>query len=1206
MKSANLWMNLALCVLLAGGVSAAQSVIDLTDGAAVQLDAAGNAKGTTYWFHGDGSLTLPSVDVQGGLYEFLPILLATNGVITVDASGLTNCRGLRWSNHLRVDRQLVVKGVDYIEYGSSSAGAYGSTDITYFRADPAFVDAEGAPIAEPAGLTFTNAVTLCTKPTCAWRIAPKCWFWPYVDDALGSPGQTLEVADYNLGIISVNSISADVVKVGANGGLSCRPCFLLWDSSEKGKFWKWGGRTDTWRKDVVLDGGVFYTSSTPVFTLDGSLTGQGRVELRGGNGVTITGDVRVDGDFKVYNKGLVLGAEDVQATVTVSSANKAPISFTQPAVRLTGLAGNSLENCVLTISNNQSLVVGNLSGALSILGGPENCAVTVQNLAADTQLRVADGIALTVAQGSVDKAIELVDANGTSQWSFSGPTTGERMTVPLAVDAGVAAPTLTLGGKLNITGVPANLAALTIAANGDVTGDFPPTVPIHAQGGKWIGAGGWQKKVALWCDASQEDTFTYVGELNPGLQLAVDSPNKIFWWHDCRPDRQDYALAMSRFSTNDWNSSQGKFNVDVYPWMYPSVIADGLNGKSILKCSYGNQTRLGVLTPDKPLQTSRTRSKGTYDGIASQYAIVLARCVHASNGAALLSSDDASLQATGKGYNASIFSNDTLTVYKNGTRVADPTTTPWGNAQWAIYSFTTEGAVVNGLTVAKEPGDNTGGGFDYAEILVFSEMPTEEERKLAEEYLAAKWGLEVSHANTTIAQSVMGCGETVLQVPTRISGMFAGTIDLNGQRLEIPDGKAPIRESEIPDEGRVLWLDPSAAATVVMGSDPAKPAEIEGLYQRDNAAARVENGAGWYCQSAYSENGVTNRRPHLVTASKGGLATTWLDFADAYGCDKDGNNLMFRQLPYREPMANYADISTRVSDGGWGTVSARTFFLVLDTRRGGGTPFCSQAGGGVGSTHTYDVGSRGDNPSWSDPIWGPKTQAQATGGSLRLDGVVVADGTTQGFNGRPEVMFFQPAPGAVQDTVSIKALGMLNVNNSAAQQEIMGEVLLYTNVLDEAISDDIEAYLMKKWLGKARDGYQDFRDATVTGAGTLVVPSFKALPQLGAGFTGDIAVTNEVQTFTFAAGATVATEAVDIATTALALPDEVTVNLVFAQVPDPGVYTLFAANLQGAPAFSLGTVQGFSRPDRLALKWNASAKQLQALIRTQGTSILLR
>ena len=346
---------------------------------------------------------------------------------------------------------------------------------------------------------------------------------------------------------------------------------------------------------------------------------------------------------------------------------------------------------------------------------------------------------------------------------------------------------------------------------------------------------------------------------------------------------------------------------------------------------------------------------------------------------------------------------------------------------------------------------------------------------------------------------------------------------------------------------------------------------------------------GYFMQSAFSEDGVTNRRPHVAIGSRGGAATTWLDFANAYD-DSVNNVLIIRAMPYSTAPTAY-DV------GDWnGGLSVRTAFVVLDSSRGGGTPFVSWANGNGG-----DLRMRGKNPTAADPIWSAGCADALKSGTTRLNGADV-NGTADGFSGAPEVLSFAVDGGA---TVTVKAMACFNVN--AQNQEIMGEALLYRTVLDEGYRSGIEAYLMKKWIGKVPAGFTDFRDVTITGSGVVEVQDMRYMPTLGAGFSGGVAVTTNHLAFAFADSAVVADNAISIPGAMLAFPAEVSVSLAFETSPSAGVrYTLISGSFDAsATEFTIDDVRG-AGSKRLQLVYDEVSHSLCAEVVPRGIAVSIR
>ena len=146
---------------------------------------------------------------------------------------------------------------------------------------------------------------------------------------------------------------------------------------------------------------------------------------------------------------------------------------------------------------------------------------------------------------------------------------------------------------------------------------------------------------------------------------------------------------------------------------------------------------------------------------------------------------------------------------------------------------------------------------------------------------------------------------------------------------------------------------------------------------------------------------------------------------------------------------------------------------------------------------------------------------------------------------------------------------------------------------------------MGKWCGTLPEGYSDLREATVTGAGT-VVASAEKMPRLDAAFAGTAKVTGESAVFDVVidpvaetvTGALVATNAT------LELPASATINVSFTSKPiHGGAWTLVdvgamaTANLEwtvNASVTGMSVVKTVS-PARVAIE-----------VLPAGTTILFR
>lgn len=1119
----------------------------------------------------------------GAPFEIAPIILGTNGAFTVDATALTTYSGLRWSNHVWSDGVITVKGTDRVLFGFQSTSIHSTAMMTAFRTGMTFVDADGEPYAAPGGVTFTNSVTLLADPVCPWRIAAGTWFAPAYPQALGTPGETVELTDWNLCVVKADAIAASRIRVGNGCEMSIHLCTI----GSNDDFFKWGASKGTFTNDVELAGGDLWFDGSASLTVNNAITGAGCVRPYGTGTFTVKGNVDFDGTWNFYGDQLVVGVPALDSVV-YSHSKRGRILFrptgydkSNTVCRIEALTGLSDVTNAVNVQKNQTIEIGSLTGRFRFESTVPNTAAVVERASANAVIRVPDGLDFTLLDADAGVTLILANDNGTGRWTIRGPESDEH--VPATISCTTENASLALDGRLALTGLPSDLAAVDIAAGADVTGDFPLSCAVHSNGGRWsANETAWQRKLALWTDADCPESFIYCTDCNADI---TNDSHKIFWWRDRRPAQTNFTFAMYRFPTNSTS------NIHQYPVLYPTVVPDGLNGRPILSFSGSQQTRLGVLPVGTPLNNQNSNSAAM---VPSRFAIVVARCVDESCGMALLGSYNDELASSKKGYNGYLFTNETLTVYKNGSALPDYRHTTWGKSEWAIYSFTTDEAQITGLSLSvKESTTARGGGFDYAEVMIFSEMPTDVERMQIEEYLSAKWGLAVGHAGTLQDLDLSGSGATTLQQPTRLNGVFMGTVDLNGNRLEIAEALYPPSEAEIPSEGRAMWHDPSLANSVALSDDPLKPLEVAHVLPRDNAGIDMTSDA-YYLQSAIK--GSTDRRPHYAAGARGGSAAAWIDFANHYADvdpnDVNANNLMIRKLPVETPLAKY-DAS------GYMSVTYRTAFMVMDTSRGGGTPICHYAGATTGDTIR-----RGAPPVVTDPIWNASCTDIIKNGRTWLDGSPV-DGLTQGFSGRPELLTFEPATaGGTKDATNtqVKAIGCLSTANTL-NQEIIGETLFYSTQLDDATRANIEAYLMKKWFGTARAGYADFRDMTVTGAGTLIVPSAKAMPRLADDFTGTVELATNHLDFTFTPGATTATEALLLGDRTFAAPAETVVNASFPARPAAGSYLLLTGTVADTAGWRLGTVANV-RAARL--RYESEEKALYLDVIPSGTVIIAR
>ena len=573
-------------------------------------------------------------------------------------------------------------------------------------------------------------------------------------------------------------------------------------------------------------------------------------------------------------------------------------------------------------------------------------------------------------------------------------------------------------------------------------------------------------------EPTDASTFASLTDNNGVEQTYTNGYKLIEAWYDKRPSQRNF------FAYNNRKWSQNKY--DLQPQVYPYLVTSGgPNDLPYLSFGTYQQEVPGVGLGGSKLKEARRlqfrRGPLPASGNAAAYGVTSEKVAWAvmvfgsqrGGGAAILGTDGAgSFKRAGQALSNPISSND-FTLWADGEQV--PPQTSYFNGGWQLLSF--DVARSNVTAIAWNTSWQDAGGQNYGEIILFSSKPTDEERMDCEKYLAAKWGLASSaYAGEGRSVTFAGAGDVTLTsgVDAIADGNFSGTLTLSGGTLTIP-GVLPPGEADVPSAGRVAWYDPNLPGALKMSTHADRPLCVRALIER--------NGDGLAAGSSYL-NGTNipthDRRPWLNVGSRGGSATNWIDFSNVYSGDDKGNTL--RRRTGAPPSAENSD-TTSVS------VNVRTAFVALDSSNGGGMPLIDTVGG------TGQIKAREPTTSLSMPIWTNTTVAAVCSGTTRLDGTIV-DGTNTGYTGWPEILTLETT-----GNVPICYFGYYGGDQAATPNaEILGEILLYDTVLDDATRARIEVYLMNKWTGRLPAGYADFRAATVTGSGSVRVPNVANLP----------------------------------------------------------------------------------------------------------------
>lgn len=631
----------------------------------------------------------------------------------------------------------------------------------------------------------------------------------------------------------------------------------------------------------------------------------------------------------------------------------------------------------------------------------------------------------------------------------------------------------------------------------------------------------WAARPSLWLDASAVETvapvvinyensyYNYVGTgtfLKMGETFTDVAGNPfVCGWTDCRPEQKTVKMWNARYD----QLYNGTHNVMF--GTHPRLVKGGLNGKDYL--SFDRPTpKAHLVFADgtvndtvKPSPDSLSRiyftsyaAEATVERDAAQsprYAFFVFGSGK-GGGASLLGGNAAFVRGgTEKAHQASdpIFAENTAgaRVWLDGTEV-DPTTSGF-TRDWQVVTvdFGSANNAFNGLGYGKNyQTDN--GGQQYAEIILFAEELTDEQRQIVEIYLAKKWGLKDQYNFSDWAAdrfaTVYGTGTVELETDATLGGAFRGTVNLNGHDLAIDGTALPPTAAAIDTTDCVGWFDPDDATTcsTTVNANLNPKDRLMWVYDQLGKA-----------DGRYALTGLqSSRAPWIDTVAHGfGPVRRWIDYSNGEDTGDDGNTLRFRLM-----------------QGGVGTGNVvsnafKTLIMVQDSTRGGGQPFVDGPNVLGGTPRLYARRTVYDKTltSASSPIYPDGSSTVLTGGRTYLDGVSV-DGTKAGFNGRDEVLSVIPNG----DYAPVCFAHLYNSQKTAKREdshgEIHGEILMWNRVLDDAERKSAEAYLAYKWQGLANEGYSALTEATVTGSGAVTAASATLLPKFDRNFTGTVSV----------------------------------------------------------------------------------------------------
>ncbi|HNX34060.1 MAG TPA: hypothetical protein PKM57_05495 [Kiritimatiellia bacterium] len=1090
-----------------------------------------------------------------------------DGEATFDLTGYDMAAPLRLAGGLipltnaAVTAKLTVNGQGELSFGASGL------DINYppFNSDVVFSNA-----ASVTGVTFLDQSTVFAWPTsCAWRVADGATLALAGKNLLGDGDVTL--TNHNLTVLGPQSVAEDAtVHVrGTDLTVTVKPC--VFDS-----LGSWYGAAMTLTNDISLEGSG-PSLNLPVnadLYLQGKITGTGTV-YKTGNGraqireaSTVVGDIICNQTILIFEAST---AGDSNNTVTVNATGAfalypAGYGSSPTEAWIKTLKGANMSG-KLYVPQYQTMTVDTLEGALTLEGGNaslhihtlgSNAAVSVTGTLAVSVDTVCPGASITLAGAATRLAVSGTDNVLDTLILSSGaiPVSGA-FTVNRLSGAGTlvkrGAETLRVNFNLGAGNVQVDAGKLTLAAPDP--------------------AGVLGSRPALWLDAAAPGVFTQYQSY-----LFTNNFKVIERWKDCRPGAPYYGI-----------NTRGENNFQVYPYVMTNnqnhlpVVSMG-SYQGYLSAEYGGRLEARRL----PLSTN----------LAPQYVVMMFGSQ--SGGGAAAAGGDWAMRRAGSA--VADFRNPATPIlaenYPAWTNGVAVTATNTGfNGGYQILTLNTKSKIVNALGWRTDY--QNAGGQNYGEVLVYTNALTDLERMTAEAYLAEKWALPYLNAlvpSATVAAGaeleigqtfnvgqLYGDGTITIAKSSDFTpgGLFRGTLQLSGGVLHVADQPAPPGPEAVPAADRSAWFDPSQTNRVVLGAayTPTRPLTVTGLLDRESDGLYLLGTCG-----GVSTNSV-DRRPWLAAAAgPWGETLHWLDYQNIYD-ESRGNTLRM--------MRDLSKLGTEYTQNT--VTNVRTGFIVLDSSRGGGVPI------------TYNVYAdqviRRDGQSYAAPIWGAGTTNIVRDAPTWLDGQPV-NGAATGFRGTEELLSF-----AANVVFQAGYFGYFSGDNVATpNRERLGEIILFESALSDSTRAAIEAYLMKKWLGKARAGYSDATAATVAGSGTVTAALPQQLPALSETFTGTVALSGTAFDFTLttnAVGAHVVTPSISVPGS-LAVAAAGTVYVHFTVKPPAGTYPLITCGATAGEGFANWTLatDGDLPAGTVSLKLTGTA--LNLAVTSPGTLFLLQ
>ena len=771
----------------------AGTVTRVADGGKLELTSALNTAPSTsktgisyLFFEKDGMLT---VSGSGAICEIKPLLMATNGTLTVDVSGFTftgETKPVRLTGGIFCETtgSLVLQGADELHVGSASSSLCTVMNVKNVALNGASLAMDG----------YFSAWNLPDRQAVPWTLAANTPFWimrPDAMEGLYTDDNEMVFEGYGSRVITIALCASRSVRSGITMKIPNKMVVQVYPSAPYTKetidgyeylnYYTRGGSSGT-----VQDCDFDLTGTDSVlalalrnYTVNGNIKGLGRLQCDLSRGYNPRTEVTINGEVEVPRVDISAQADVGQALIFNN------VCFTNaPLVTYNANATNVIFRFVKKDGVDYTPTFSRVSLPNEVDAYPnpilfdvgEGLTLKLQDVMAGAAFVQGKG---TVQVGALRNAAKLFVLDNTATVE-QDPTTEGSIFVRRDETRKDNRNYMTYYGSASDAAVSslADYSGSLTALDGTtiLADSAESTASVTALGALTVknGAENWTNSLCLHFDASQLHTVSnlYVVEGSTKQNTATMAPvgfttnteYKAYYvseWMD--------VLGRSPYLRN--NRHDGG---EVWPGVYPVCVTEGgPNGLPYLSFGKNKSGNRLVFTPSGRNVKFICLVFGSQNGGGA--------ALFANNNRYSYEREYAAQDGKEKWENP-IFKNEGVAdVWLDGESV-DPTKTGF-NGGWQVISLEIKDSRAQTPTaIGYCRGYTTGttndsGEQNYAEILMFEEVPTAKERIELERSLAKKWG--IAYQGPAVSEvSVSGEGPVAVSGQVTVKGDYAGDLVL--------------------------------------------------------------------------------------------------------------------------------------------------------------------------------------------------------------------------------------------------------------------------------------------------------------------------------------------------------------------------------------------------------------------------------------------